>query len=341
MDALLAQARLALDAVPLNTGFARAALALPGADLWVDRTREPRAFHVRHPYGMSLVWGPDVPAVIAEVLTHLRTRPTGTPEEWLQIDPRAGAVDWDAALDAVPHDSPAAQGARAVRHTRVNFRYDPDARRSPLAPPPGWRTRRATAADFDRPGEVVPQHFWPDAPTFLAHGGGTVVERDGRFGAMAFTSYRTGADVEIGIETAPDLRRRGLAAAAAAAMTDAVVADGLTPVWSCREDNVGSLRLAVALGFVPTVRAGYFRLRAPVRRGGECRRTRAPSRHDAAVSPLLSGLPAPVTIGSSRPTRDLNPRSARPPLIASIESGGLPERVSPRATQRRGDRVPA
>jgi RimJ/RimL family protein N-acetyltransferase len=105
---------------------------------------------------------------------------------------------------------------------------------------------------------VVPGGFWPDAASFLAHGGGAVVERDGEVGAIAFTSYRWDDRVEIGIETLPAHRRQGLASRAAAALIERVLAAGLTPVWSCREDNTGSVRLAERLGFVPDGRWLYL-----------------------------------------------------------------------------------
>lgn len=265
MPPLLDHARRALDAVPGNTGFARAALDVAGVVPWADREHDPRAFHVAHPYGMSLVWGPAVGEARDAVVAHLAARRAAGREEWLQVDPRWATPDWDDALGAVPLEVAGTRPApgAVVRHTRLGFASDPAAHRARLGalrPPDGWRTRRATEADFGWAGAVVPSGFWPDAASFLAHGGGTVVERDGRTGAMAFASYRTGDDLELGIETDPAFRRRGLAAAAAAAMLADVLAAGLTPVWSCREDNVGSSRLAERLGFVRSARAPYYHL---------------------------------------------------------------------------------
>jgi RimJ/RimL family protein N-acetyltransferase len=45
-------------------------------------------------------------------------------------------------------------------------------------------------------------------------------------------------------------------------MIDDLLAAGRTPVWSCRADNVGSFRLAEALGFVPTLRLPYWHVLA-------------------------------------------------------------------------------
>ena len=256
----------ALDAVPINVGFVRAVLdGTAAGDVWCDREDDPRAFHVVHPYGMSLVWGDDVPESVDTIVARIRARAASGRDEWLQVEPRWAGLGWDAALGAVPLDAvDAADAPAAVRHTRVNFAFDAGSAgaRRPPQPPAGWRARPADARDFGMPGAVVPGEFWPDAAAFLEHGGGVVLERDGSVGAIAFASYRWDDNLEIGIETLPAVRRQGLAAAAAAALITTVRAAGLVPVWSCREDNIGSYRLAVSVGFTPTARLPYHHVLA-------------------------------------------------------------------------------
>jgi RimJ/RimL family protein N-acetyltransferase len=92
--------------------------------------------------------------------------------------------------------------------------------------------------------------------------GGRVAERDDTFGAIAFSSFRFDEQIELGIETATGDRRQGLAAAVAARMIADALLERLTPVYACREGNVGSARLARKLGFVPTRTLPYFRLLA-------------------------------------------------------------------------------
>lgn len=267
MDALRNEAFGALDAVPLNTMFAAAALDA-GAPLWADRALDARAFHVVHPYGMSFVWGPAVDDAFSLVVAHLAERREG--EEWLQVEPRWSGLDWAGAVGAQAGRGDVARARRVTvaRHARVSFAFDAGAfagRRHALVPPEGWEARPATVTDFGWPGSVVPNLFWPDATTFLAAGGGVVLENGDGIGAMSFASYRRGDRLEIGIETADPWRRRGLAAAAAAAMIGSTLADGLTPVWSCRDGNVGSYRLACSLGFRPTTRTPYFHVLATAR----------------------------------------------------------------------------
>src|SRR2546428_793631 len=77
---------------------------------------------------------------------------------------------------------------------------------------------------------------------------GAVVDR--RLVAIAITSARTARHADVGVATLAPWRRRGLATAAASLVTRAVQAAGQTPVWSCGEDNLASLRVARKLGFV-------------------------------------------------------------------------------------------
>lgn len=248
----------ALAAAPLNTGFARVVVeGLVDGRLWVDRLQRPRVFHALHGYGMSLVWGDAVADAFEDVVSHLRDGRYRRAVEWLQIDPRWQGLDWDGRLGAV--EGPASAEASCVRYTRVNFQFAAD-RFRPGVLPDGWRLRPAEAGDFDLVGEVVPGRFWPDAGRFIAAGGGWCAEKDGRVGAIAFVSCRWDDQVEIGIETFADARRRGLGHAAAASLIAQILRSGHEPVWSCRLENAGSHALALKLGFQPSRHLPYYRL---------------------------------------------------------------------------------
>lgn len=268
---LQADARRALAEVDVDVAFARVVVdGLVGGELWADRPRDPRAFHAVHPCGLSFVWGPDVESVVHDVVSRIGDRAARGPGEWLQVEPRWHGLDWDRMLDAVPLEryataagSAGATGAPvgAVRRTRLHFAFEASAfaARPSATPVAGsWNVRPATEADFAWEGSPAPGQFWPDAAAFLAHGGGTVVEVHGAAAAIAFCAFRVDDEVELGIETLPAFRRRGLASVAASAMIENLLAAGRTPVWSCREDNVGSLRLADALGFTVSRRLPYF-----------------------------------------------------------------------------------
>lgn len=247
MTDALAPARRALDAVDVNTFFARAVLdGVVGGETWADRPGDPRACYARHPHGMSLVWGPAVADVADEVAALIRTRADARPE-WLQVEPRWADLGWAERI-----------GGPTTSHVRVNLTFD--AARFGGVPDADCRVRPATATEFAWTGDVRPSDFWPDAEAFLAHGGGWVAEVDGVAAALAFAAFSVGDAVELGIETAPGFRRRGLARAAAAGMIDHLLATGRTPVWACREENTGSLHLAQQLGFVVARRLPYLRV---------------------------------------------------------------------------------
>lgn len=235
----------------VNTYMARAVLegVLPGR-LWADEAG--RAMHVLHPYGMSFVWGTDVAGAFEALLAHLRAGAYRTRDEWLQIDPAWGDLDWDRML---------APG-QGERYTRVNFRFDPAAFAA-AAPAPlsaGWQLAAMTSADFATPASVNPTAFWTDGAAFLAHGGGMCARQDGRLGAMAFSAFRFDDCLEIGIETLAPFRRLGLGRAVAHGLIRRCLSEGLTPVWSCRKENAASYALAQSLGFVPTRELPFYRL---------------------------------------------------------------------------------
>ena len=70
--------------------------------------------------------------------------------------------------------------------------------------------------------------------------------------AWAFSSTVTAEFVDIGVETREAFRRKGLAGCAAAAVMQAVFAQGKIPVWACHAQNIGSAKTAQALGFHQT-----------------------------------------------------------------------------------------
>jgi RimJ/RimL family protein N-acetyltransferase len=68
--------------------------------------------------------------------------------------------------------------------------------------------------------------------------------------AVGFAYARkSDALADISIDTVAEYRRRGVAAAVASALVEAVLADGLAPVWGAVEHNEPSLGLAEKLGF--------------------------------------------------------------------------------------------
>ena len=256
----------ALRRVPINHLFARSVLERKvDGEVWADRADAASLAHVIHPYGMTLLFGDAEVVDPAALKAHLLAPGANGADRWLQASPETLPPLLDCWLDVAPASPDEAPGGPKVqRYTRQNFRYDanaPAALGDPLPLPAGVRLRPLRSGDFALPDIAVsPHRFWNDAEQFLAHGGGWAVECDGELAAMAFTSFRFDAQLEIGVETRARYRGRRFARIAARALVDQCRAQALEPVWACRKENHGSHALALALGFVPTVAVPYYRL---------------------------------------------------------------------------------
>lgn len=72
----------------------------------------------------------------------------------------------------------------------------------------------------------------------------------GRIAAVCSAALETETLWDVSIETVPEFRRRGLAAACFAVLVRWMAARGKRPVWAADETNAPSLALAARLGFV-------------------------------------------------------------------------------------------
>ena len=80
---------------------------------------------------------------------------------------------------------------------------------------------------------------------------------DDRIVSVAHTNATTARYADIGVFTHEDCRNRGYSTASAAIVAEAIRESGRTPVWSCGEDNLSSLRVAAKLGFNEVSRRTY------------------------------------------------------------------------------------
>ena len=133
---------------------------------------------------------------------------------------------------------------------RFYFRAD---KAPEIAVPDGFALSEITAEHLSRlQGRIIPAFSWENAAQFLQHGFGTCVLQDDAIAACAFSSAVTSEFVDIGIETQEAFRRKGLAVCAAAAVMQAIIRQGKTPVWACHAANTGSVKTAQKLGFRQT-----------------------------------------------------------------------------------------
>lgn len=263
-----------LSHVNINTLFAEAVIGqrIPGT-IYVDSDQEPRTFYVAHPYGMSLLFGNSdnehFNRGLFDYITN-KNRNRRKPE-WLQADP-AGA--WNDKIDAMlnSHNSKVDKNGETacmdgqqtiIKNTRVNFSFNDEAyhRTKEQFRGHGHEVVRTTKELFlGQPGSVTPRYFWQDADQFLETGIGYSLLCDGEIASTAFSAFRNERQLEIGIETSEAHRGKGYAFSVCIALIEYCLDNRLEPVWACRLENEGSYKLALRLGFEPTITIPYYRL---------------------------------------------------------------------------------
>ena len=100
-------------------------------------------------------------------------------------------------------------------------------------------------------GRIIPSFSWESPEQFLKEGFGYVALERGRVCAVAFSAAVSSDEVDIGVETAEDHRRMGLAAMLAGRMCRHITGLGKKPVWAHSTSNKGSMNTALKCGFVP------------------------------------------------------------------------------------------
>jgi RimJ/RimL family protein N-acetyltransferase len=148
---------------------------------------------------------------------------------WLDVHPEA----WDARLPEV------------LRHDwRAGL-------------PEGYEVRAIDGALLADPALHVPEHIhrwiktnWGSRESFLRLGFGRCALSGNEVASWSVCDCVSGEACEIGVQTAEAHRRRGLAAATAAAAAEHALGSGYRAVgWHCDDDNVGSWRTAERVGF--------------------------------------------------------------------------------------------
>ena len=134
---------------------------------------------------------------------------------------------------------------------RYFFEYPED--RSPDVPalPAGYCLSETDERLFERiEGGITPLFSWEGRDVFLEKGKCFCVTDGELPAAWAFSAAVSDSEIDIGVETRSEYRRRGLAAAAAAEMIGYTRRQGKRPVWACHAGNAASQKLAERLGFV-------------------------------------------------------------------------------------------
>jgi RimJ/RimL family protein N-acetyltransferase len=260
-----------------NVYFARAVLeGRVGGTAYVDDPVRPRAAYILHPCGMSLLCGtsfqdPFRGAFVDYMLDVARRR---SRVELVQIarDPWNDVLAGSLGPRLLRLGDPRRRGldiagvrklgqGSVIEWRRLNYEFNRAAfEAAGEAPvPEGFSLRRAGREAF-RPwaGSVTPHLFWDSPEQFERDGVAFAAYRGDRPVCVAFSAWILDGILELGIETLPEARGRGLARAACAALIRHALSAGLEPVWSSHRDNLPSQSLAGRLGFRITLNVPYY-----------------------------------------------------------------------------------
>lgn len=190
---------------------------VPAPRLFLGRTRSGHVFRL----------GQAVPDSLARRLAGIIDR------EPPQDDLRAPPVGAEALRDALERDAP------IVRETAGPAYRFPDALRSPSIAVVSITAESARLVQETWPDLVLPD--WQ--PCFA-------VVRDGAAVSVCFSARRGRQAAEAGVNTLPEFRGRGYAAAVTAAWGAAVRDLGLVPLYSTTWDNTASQGVARRAGLL-------------------------------------------------------------------------------------------
>jgi hypothetical protein len=228
----------------------------PGC-IFVDQVAQPRTALALTVEGYLLAGASDNPGTNAALREFLRDniftgRLTVNVDEWmcLAVHPQA----WEARL---PELIPTHEVETVLRYHYLcrAVKYD---WRAHL--PEGYTVQRIDRDVLNNVGvTVLPEvarflsleATWGTLDNFLAQGLGFCAVHAGEVVAWCFGVCAAEGQIELGIVTALAHRRRGLAAAVAAATAEGALQQGFSVVgWHCDYDTVGSWKTAEKIGFV-------------------------------------------------------------------------------------------
>lgn len=173
------------------------------------------------------------------------TRHLASDDGYLLLFPTSLA--WEEQLPVLFSDA-----AELIQAGRIEYSFDEVAyARRHL----GWRKALPEGYVVRRYDRVLAEgqdlaEFWGSIDAFLRHGFGFAVTQGDEVVSRCHTVLVGAKMAEISISTAEPYRRRGFATRAACAFIDHCLAIGVTPAWSCWDNNTVSRYLAEHLGFV-------------------------------------------------------------------------------------------
>lgn len=260
----------ALKKVKINNLFARAVVENHvSGKVYVNDTTNPTTFYVIHPYGMSLLFGKHDNQEFNQAIKEyaLNKNESRDWHEWMQAYPKL----WDSTLEKLfadcsikSTDNGSNQTKNIVElNTRVNFKfklvkYDDLKKGIKIPQTPAIRTGKKEFENMQ--GTVIPLNFWNNMNDFLDKAIGYSTYYEDELACTAYASFIMDNFLELGMETIPQFRGKGLAQYTCSKLIDYCLENDYEPIWACRLENTGSYKLAQKLGFEDALHIPYYRL---------------------------------------------------------------------------------
>ncbi len=247
-----------LDKVDYNCYFAKSVLLqnVKGS-VYVDSAKNPTVFYIVHPYGMSLLLGDYTNKTFINNFQNycLNNDNNRKQADWLQVFP----IECCDVIDKIANST-----ENIIElHKRINFKFNLEIYQSfrKTIDLDDYHIEETNAATFENmPGTVVPRFFWDNATDFENNSKGFSLFVDGQPISTAFASFLIDDILEIGIQTVDGFQRKGYSALSSCRLIDYCIEKGLDPLWSCRNDNIGSIKLAYKLGFEVARTGPYYKI---------------------------------------------------------------------------------
>lgn len=254
--------------VTINNFFARSVIEKKvNGSVYVDNVKEPKTFYIVHPYGMSLLFGEndnrEFNAAFHDYALNISKK--REKHEWMQAFPGS----WDATLKnlfrerLVKSDENSKTNHIVEFNTRLNFKFNADKYLNLKRSKSGSDLKiiRTNKEIFEEmKGSVVPFYFWENADDFYKNGIGFSAFYEDKLVSTAYSAFIHDNFLELGIETVEGYRGKGIAWFTCAALIDFCLENNFEPIWACRLENTGSVKLAQKLGFEISARIPYYRL---------------------------------------------------------------------------------
>ena len=145
---------------------------------------------------------------------------------------------------------------------RVEYSYVPSASRVSSLKSNRFRIEQINEENISKiRGRIIPSFSWKNRESFLERGFGYIALEGENVCAVAFSSAVSSEEIDIGVETLEEYRGNGLASALAGRMCEHIIDIGKQPVWAHASSNIGSMKTALACGFVERKRNTSIRKR--------------------------------------------------------------------------------